>query len=72
MEIQYLRQPGGGVLAVEADGQTIGQVETEGPEKQPAFQTFRFAGRRARYRSDRWSADRSAFSASVSKETRRA
>ncbi len=40
IEIQYLRQPGGGVLAVEAAGQMLGQVETEGPAKEPGFQTF--------------------------------
>jgi lysophospholipase L1-like esterase len=40
IEIQYLRQPGGGVLAVEAAGQTLGDVETEGPAKEPGFQTF--------------------------------
>ncbi len=40
IEIQYLRQPGGGVLTVEAGGQTLGDVETEGPAKEPGFQTF--------------------------------
>jgi lysophospholipase L1-like esterase len=40
IEIQYLRQPGGGVLAVEAAGQMLGEVETEGPAKEPGFQTF--------------------------------
>jgi lysophospholipase L1-like esterase len=40
MEIQYLRQPGGGLLAVQADGSPIGQVDTEGTEKHPAFQMF--------------------------------
>lgn len=40
MEIHFLRQPGGGVLAVEAGGQKLGGVETEGPDKQPAYQTF--------------------------------
>ena len=40
MEIQYLRQPGGGVLTVEAAGQTLGDVETDGPAKEPGFQTF--------------------------------
>ncbi len=38
MEVQYLRQPGGGLLTVRAAGQTIAEVETEGAEKQPAFQ----------------------------------
>jgi lysophospholipase L1-like esterase len=43
MEIQYLRQPSGGVLTVEAGGQTLGDVETEGPTKEPGFQTFPLA-----------------------------
>jgi lysophospholipase L1-like esterase len=30
MEIHFLRQPGGGVLSVEAGGQKLGDVETEG------------------------------------------
>ena len=29
MEIHFLRQPGGGVLTVEASGQKFGDVETE-------------------------------------------
>jgi len=40
MEVKYLRQPGGGSLAVEADSSPIGKLETDGPEKQPAFQMF--------------------------------
>ena len=40
MEIHFLRQPGGGVLAVEASGQKLGEVETEGPAVEPAYQTF--------------------------------
>jgi lysophospholipase L1-like esterase len=40
MEIQYLRQPGGGVLTVEAGGQQLGDVETEGPAMHPGFQSF--------------------------------
>ena len=40
IEIQYLRQPGGGVLTVEAAGQTLGAVESDGPAKEPGFQTF--------------------------------
>jgi len=43
IEIQYLRQPGGGVLAVEAEGQKLGAVETEGPAIEPAFQAFPLA-----------------------------
>ena len=40
MEIKYLREPGGGLLTVEAGGSSIGQVDTDGIEKQPAFQMF--------------------------------
>jgi lysophospholipase L1-like esterase len=40
LEIHFLRQPGGGVLTVEAEGQRLGQVETDGPDKQPDYQTF--------------------------------
>jgi lysophospholipase L1-like esterase len=40
MEIHFLRQPGGGALAVEANGQKLGDVETEGPAPQPAYRTF--------------------------------
>ncbi len=40
MEIHFLRQPGGGVLQVDAPGQTIGSVETGGPTTEPAYQTF--------------------------------
>jgi lysophospholipase L1-like esterase len=43
MEIQYLRQPGGGVLTVEAEGQKLGDVETDGAEKEPAYQSFPLA-----------------------------
>jgi lysophospholipase L1-like esterase len=40
LEIQYLGQPGGGVLTVEASGQKLGDVETDAPAKQPGFQLF--------------------------------
>jgi len=40
MEVHFLRQPGGGVLTVEAGGQKLGEVETQGSEKQPGYQTF--------------------------------
>src|SRR5579871_2092560 len=40
VEIQYLRQPGGGTLRVDASGSEIGRVETDGDEKQPAFEMF--------------------------------
>ena len=51
MEIHFLRQPGGGVLAVEAGGQKLGEVETDGPDKQPDYQTFPLNAGRARDRS---------------------
>jgi lysophospholipase L1-like esterase len=44
IEIQYLRQPGGGVLTVEAAGQKLGDVESEGPAREPGFQTFPLRG----------------------------
>jgi hypothetical protein len=37
-EIQYLRQPGGGVLVVETEGQGIASVDTDGPDKEPGFE----------------------------------
>ena len=40
MEIHFLRQPGGGVLTVEAAGQKLGDVETDGPGIEPGYQTF--------------------------------
>jgi lysophospholipase L1-like esterase len=40
MEIHFLRQPGGGALAVEAGGQKLGKVETEGLDQAPGYQTF--------------------------------
>jgi lysophospholipase L1-like esterase len=40
MEIHFLRQPGGGVLGVETPGQKLGEVQTDGPDQQPAYQTF--------------------------------
>jgi lysophospholipase L1-like esterase len=43
MEIHFLHQPGGGVLAVEAGGQKLGDVETDGPDKQPDYRTFPLA-----------------------------
>ncbi len=47
-EFDYLRQPGGGRLAVRAEGQGIGEIDTDGPAKQPGFQTFALpAGARA-------------------------
>jgi lysophospholipase L1-like esterase len=40
LEIQFLRQPGGGLLSVRAAAQDLGEVDTEGPSKEPAFQSF--------------------------------
>jgi lysophospholipase L1-like esterase len=40
MEVHYLRQPGGGVLSVESSGEKLGELNTDGPVTQPAYQTF--------------------------------
>src|SRR5581483_3869463 len=40
MEIHFLRQPGGGLLAVEVSGQKLGHVDTEGPDIEPDYRTF--------------------------------
>ena len=40
MEIHFLRQPGGGVLTVEASGRKLGDLETNGPDKEPGYQSF--------------------------------
>ncbi len=40
IEIHFLRQPGGGVITVEAEGQKLGDVETDGPDKKPDYRTF--------------------------------
>lgn len=40
MEIHYLRQPGGGVLRVEAAGQKFGEIETNNRDIEPADQMF--------------------------------
>ncbi len=40
MEVQYLRQPGGGRLAIRTERREIGVIETEDATKQPGFQTF--------------------------------
>lgn len=39
MEIQFLRQPAGGILAVESEGQGIASIDTDGPDQEPGFQT---------------------------------
>ncbi len=40
MEIQFLRQPGGGVLAVETSGQKLGSIDTAGADIEPAYESF--------------------------------
>jgi lysophospholipase L1-like esterase len=40
MEVKYMRQPAGGTLFVQAGDAPLGRVETEGSERQPAFQMF--------------------------------
>ena len=37
IEVQYLRQPDGGLLVVRAEGNVIGEIETAGPERTSAF-----------------------------------
>ncbi|HYL36380.1 MAG TPA: GDSL-type esterase/lipase family protein [Bryobacteraceae bacterium] len=37
MEVQYLRQPGGGALAISSAGQGIGQIDTSAAESDPGF-----------------------------------
>ena len=39
-EVDYLRQPGGGVFEVEAKGTTLGTVDTGGTAKEPGFAAF--------------------------------
>jgi len=40
IEIDYERQPGRGRLAVRAEGRPIGEIETDGPAKEPGFLAF--------------------------------
>jgi hypothetical protein len=40
MEVNYLRQPGGGVLRISTEGQGIGELDTSAPAKTPGFQIF--------------------------------
>ena len=40
VEVQYLRQPGGGSIEVEAEGQPVGEIETAADDKEPGFTTF--------------------------------
>ncbi len=39
-EVDYLREPGGGVFEVEAEGATLGSVDTNGAAKEPGFAGF--------------------------------
>jgi lysophospholipase L1-like esterase len=48
VEVNYLGQPGGGLLRVTAEGQGIGELDTNASVKNPGFQTFALpAGARA-------------------------
>ena len=69
MEIHFLRQPGGGVLTVEAAGTKARRTwKPTGPKRSRGYQTFPLS--RARAKSTfRWIADRCGSSVSVSKET---
>jgi lysophospholipase L1-like esterase len=40
VQVFYLQQPGGGTFSVKAGDQTLGQVQTDGPEKKPGFAEF--------------------------------
>ena len=40
MEVQYLRQPGGGRLAIVSEGRGIAAIETEGAAKEAGFQSI--------------------------------
>jgi lysophospholipase L1-like esterase len=40
VEVQYLRQPGGGTVEVAAGDQSIGEIDTASDDKQPGFTTF--------------------------------
>ncbi|MBX9603728.1 MAG: hypothetical protein K2X35_22165 [Bryobacteraceae bacterium] len=40
VEVAYLEQPGGGTMAVEAGGERLGTIATDGPEAKPAFHSF--------------------------------
>src|SRR5208337_4470086 len=40
VEVNYLGQPGGGLLRVTAEGQGIGELDTNAPSKNPGFQTL--------------------------------
>ena len=40
LEVSYLRQPGGGVFQVAAEGRLLGSVETKAPVAQPGYAAF--------------------------------
>src|SRR5204863_5221424 len=40
LELSYMRQPGGGVLQVSAEGRVLGSVETKGAKVEPGFSAF--------------------------------
>ncbi len=40
VEVDYLRQPGGGIFDVLAEGRTLGSVDTGGTETEPGFAEF--------------------------------
>ncbi|HTS50100.1 MAG TPA: GDSL-type esterase/lipase family protein [Bryobacteraceae bacterium] len=39
MEVQYLRQPGGGQFAIRTEGRELADIETDDTTKQPSFET---------------------------------
>ncbi|HLG96787.1 MAG TPA: GDSL-type esterase/lipase family protein [Bryobacteraceae bacterium] len=44
MEVQFLRQPDGGMLAVRAEGQPLGEIDTRADVRAPGFHTFALPG----------------------------
>jgi lysophospholipase L1-like esterase len=43
-ELSYLREPGGGIVTISADGHEVTRVSTEGEVKSPGFASFTVAG----------------------------
>lgn len=50
VEVAYQTQPGGGSFVFEADGQEVGSADTDAPEAQPAYVTFKLPARTSRMR----------------------
>lgn len=50
VEVAYQAHPGGGSFVFEADGQEVGSADTDAPEAQPAYVTFKLPARASRMR----------------------